>query len=262
VPTGPRTHTNRTRAESFGSDALAYDLVRPGYPPELIDDLVADGPRSALDVGCGTGKAARLLEARGVRVLGLEIDLRMAEVARGHGIPVVVSAFETWEADGRSFDLIVSGQAWHWIDPVRGARKAGALLRPDGLLGLFWNFAQLDPAARRVVNAAYDAVAPELNETSVLRGNGPATLPGHIETLRRTRGFGRVERRQYSWQKVYRRDEWLALIRTHSDHSTLPPDRLRALLVAVSAAFDAIGGSATAKYTTDAVFARRQGVAV
>ena len=105
VSTGPRTHTNRTRAQSFGSDARAYDRVRPGYPPELIDDLVADGRRAALDVGCGTGKAARLLQARGVEVLGLEIDPRMAEVARGHGVPVVVTAFESWDADGESFDL-------------------------------------------------------------------------------------------------------------------------------------------------------------
>src|SRR5690348_959284 len=64
VSIGPRTHTNRTRAQSFGSDARAYDRVRPGYPPELIDDLVADRPRTALDVGCGTGKAARLVQAR------------------------------------------------------------------------------------------------------------------------------------------------------------------------------------------------------
>jgi SAM-dependent methyltransferase len=149
VSTGPRTHTNRTRAQSFGSDARAYDRVRPGYPPELIDDLVADGPRTALDVGCGTGKAARLLQARDVQVLGLEIDPRMAEVARGHGVPVVVTAFETWDARGQSFDLLVSGQAWHWIDPIRGTRRAAALLPPHGLLALFWNFAQLDPAAWR-----------------------------------------------------------------------------------------------------------------
>ena len=256
VSTGPRTHTNRTRAQSFGSDARAYDRVRPGYPTELIDDLVVDGPRSALDVGCGTGKAARLLQGRGVEVLGLEIDPRMAEVARGNGVPVVVTAFETWDADGERFDLLVSGQAWHWIDPITGTRKAARLLRLGGLMALFWNFAQLEPAARRVVNAAYDAVAPELTQTSVLRGNGPDTVPGHMEILRRSGGFGRIERRRYRWEQEYGRDEWLGLIRTHSDHSTLPPDQLSRLLAAVGAAFDVVGGMATAHYTTDAVFAR------
>jgi hypothetical protein len=46
-----RIHTNRLRAESFGSAAVAYDRARPSYPPALIDDLVAGGPRPALDVG-------------------------------------------------------------------------------------------------------------------------------------------------------------------------------------------------------------------
>jgi len=256
VSTGPRTHTNRTRAQSFGSDAQAYDRFRPDYPPELIDDLVADGPRTALDVGCGTGKAARLLQARDVQVLGLEIDPRMAEVARGHGVPVVVTAFETWDAHGQRFDRLVSGQAWHWIDPTRGTRKAASLLRPHGLMAVFWNFAQLDPTAWRAVNAAYDAVAPEITKTSVLRGNGPGTVPGHMDNLRRSHRFGHIERRQYRWEQVYERDQWLAMIRTHSDHSTLPPDQLRRLLAEIGAAFDEVGGVATAHYTTDAIFAR------
>ena len=40
----------------------------------------------AADVGCGTGLAARLVAERGVKVLGVEPDERMAHVARRHGI--------------------------------------------------------------------------------------------------------------------------------------------------------------------------------
>ena len=83
-----RSHTNRSRAESFGAGARAYDRARPSYPSALIDDVLADGPRAVLDVGCGTGKLARLIAERGVPVLGVEIDERMAEVARAHGIDV------------------------------------------------------------------------------------------------------------------------------------------------------------------------------
>jgi SAM-dependent methyltransferase len=253
---GERAHTNRVRAESFGADAEAYDRARPSYPPALIDDLVSDRPRTALDVGCGTGKAAVLLAARGVDVLGLEVDERMAAVARRHGIAVEIDPFETWAAGNRRFDLIVSGQAWHWIDPRRGAAKAADLLPSGGRLALFWNFARLDRRARRVVDAAYDAVAPQLNQTSVLCQEGPRTIPGQIDYLERTGPFRRVERRRYRWEQTYRRDEWLALMRTHSDHSTLPGASLDRLLVEVGAAFDAIGGRATAHYTTEAVFAR------
>src|SRR5215475_3487386 len=100
LPRTDRVHTNRTRAESFGAVADAYDRARPSYPPALIDDLLAAAPADALDVGCGTGKAARLLAERGVPVLGVEVDARMAAVARAHEIPVELGTFEQWDAAG------------------------------------------------------------------------------------------------------------------------------------------------------------------
>jgi trans-aconitate methyltransferase len=81
----------------FGEVAEQYDRSRPTYPDAMVDDLVAPGVTRVLDVGCGTGIAARLFVARGCRVVGVEADARMAEVARGHGIDVDVSPFETWE---------------------------------------------------------------------------------------------------------------------------------------------------------------------
>ena len=87
------------RSRSFGEDAEQYDRARPSYPTEVID-AVCEGARRVLDVGCGTGIASRLFAARGVDVLGVEADDRMAAVARRHGIEVEVSTFESWSAEG------------------------------------------------------------------------------------------------------------------------------------------------------------------
>jgi len=183
-----RIHTNRDRAESFGSGADAYDRARPSYPRALIDDLLADGPATVLDVGCGTGKAARLIADRGVAVLGVEIDERMASVARRYGVDVEIGGFEQWDAAGRTFDLIVSGQAWHWIDPERGADKAVSLLRPGGLLAPFWNFSTVDADLQRRLDAAYRRAAPRLLGGSVvLSGAGPRTIPPLVDGLRHRR---------------------------------------------------------------------------
>jgi len=253
-PIDDRVHTNRARAESFGAGALAYDRVRPGYPKALVDDLLAGRPTDVLDIGCGTGKAAHLIAERGVSVLGVEIDERMAAVARAHGITVEVGGFETWDAAGRRFDLIVSGQAWHWIDPVRGSAKAVQLLRPGGLLAPFWNFSGLDPDVQRQLDEVYRRVAPQITDRSVVRRGGPATIPPAVDSLRATRRFAEVEHRRYPWDRAYTTAEWLELIQTHSDHSTLPPAQLAALVEAVASAIGSEG--LQVHYVTEAIFAR------
>jgi SAM-dependent methyltransferase len=138
-------HRHREVAESFGSDAERYDRARPGYPKALADAVVAEIPGSQiLDVGIGTGISARPFRDAGCTVLGVEVDPRMAEVARRRGFEVDVARFEDWDAGGRTFDAVIAGQTWHWIDPVVGAAKAAQVLRPGGRLAVFWNVG--DPA--------------------------------------------------------------------------------------------------------------------
>jgi predicted TPR repeat methyltransferase len=108
---------NRSRAESFGNVAQLYDRARPTYPPELVDSLLSDGPRHVVDIGCGTGIAGALFAARGCEVTGVEVDPRMAAVAQTKGIEVEVASFEQWDDRGRRFELAISAQAWHWIEP-------------------------------------------------------------------------------------------------------------------------------------------------
>ena len=93
----------------------------------------------------------------------------MAEVARSHGVDVVVSAFEEW-TPGRTFDLVCSGQAWHWIDPEMGYRRAAELLRPGGRLAVFWNSYRYDEATTRVIDEVCTRVAPHLLIDSVAFG--------------------------------------------------------------------------------------------
>ena len=120
--------------------ARQYERYRPTYPEALLDDLATLRPAQVLDVGCGTGKIAVGLAGRGLSVHGVELDPRMAEVARGHGISVEVGAFEAWDDAGRRFDLITCGAAWHWIDPELGMAKAADVLRTGGTIAPFWNY--------------------------------------------------------------------------------------------------------------------------
>jgi SAM-dependent methyltransferase len=129
----------------------------------MVDAIVAGSPGpDVLDVGCGTGIAARQFQAAGCRVLGVDVDARMADLARRSGLEVEVATFEAWDPAGRAFDAVVSGQSWHWVDPVAGATKAAQVLRPGGRLAVFWNVFQPSPDVAKAFSAVYRRVMPDL----------------------------------------------------------------------------------------------------
>ena len=228
---------DRGRAESFGTSAELYDALRPSYPDELIAWLSKSGLGRAADVGCGTGQVARLLSATGWKVTGVEIDERMAAVARSHDIDVVVSSFEKWEPTER-FDLITSGQAWHWIDPDHGYRRAANLLRPGGRLALFWNSYVYDAATRAVFDVVLSRHAPHLLEDSVPFGtSSPDHAALDADMFRRSaHSFAKPEFRVFTHSRHQSVEDWLAELQTHSPVAILDHDIRRALLADLQSA--------------------------
>jgi SAM-dependent methyltransferase len=213
-----------------------------------------------LDVGCGTGIAAVALAARGSSVLGVEPDERMAAHARDRGVEVEVATFESWDAAGRTFDLLTSGQAWHWVDPVLGARKAASVLVPGGRIALFWNQGHPEEAVREGFDAVYQSKAPETDKYSIMFRN-PATsrYASAFGVLRGEGGFLEVEVRAYPWERTYSRDEWLDQLVTHSDHRVMDPDARGTLLAAIGDVIDDNGGSFSMRYTCNLVTGVRPG---
>ncbi|AIV34802.1 class I SAM-dependent methyltransferase [Streptomyces sp. MPA0124] len=258
-------HQARHTAESFGTDAQRYDRARPRYPDDLVARVVAGSPGpDVLDVGCGTGIAARQFTAAGCTVLGVEPDARMAGFARATGLPVEVATFEAWEPAGRTFDAVIAAQSWHWVDPVAGAEKAARVLRPGGRLTVFGHVFEPPAEVAEPFAAAYRRAAPD----SPFSGQ-PARRP--LETyqagyakiadrIRETGHFGDPEQWRFDWERSYTREEWLELLPTTGGLTRLRPDQLAAILGAVGHAVDALGGRFTMRYTTLATTAVRAAV--
>jgi SAM-dependent methyltransferase len=246
-------------AESFGVDAERYDRTRPTYPQPMVDRIVAATPGpDVLDVGCGTGIAARQFQAAGCHVLGVDADERMAAFARQRGLDVEVATIEEWDPGGRTFDGVIAGQAWHWVDPAAGAAKAWRLLRPGGRLALFWNAFEPPSEVAEAFNAVTHRVLPDAPGLPTKAGaDSYARFLGNAIEGIRTSGFGEPEQWRFPWHHTFTRDEWLDVVPTGGFHTRLPPDKLAALLDGLGAAIDALGGSFVMSYTALVITAPR-----
>ena len=128
----------------FDGVARLYQATRPGYPPELAAFVaqtaaVGAGDR-VLEVGCGTGQLTGRLAPFGFALTAIDVGASMIEVARervtGGGVTFLAVSFEELDAAEASFDLVISGAAFHWVDPEVRFRKAARLLRPGGWLAV------------------------------------------------------------------------------------------------------------------------------
>lgn len=138
------------RALSFDAVATQYAAARPDYPPALFDaveELVGRPLAGAdvLDCGAGTGIATRLMRERGALVVALEPGAGMAAKLRAAEpeIPLVRGEGNRLPFTAHSFDVITYAQAWHWTDPVQSVPEALRVLRPHGVLALWWNQADV-----------------------------------------------------------------------------------------------------------------------
>lgn len=264
---GPAAETalyeDRVRAESFGAVAADYDRFRPSYPADLVDDLMAAHPIDVIDIGCGTGKVSRLFIERGCEVLGVEADPRMAAFTRNHGFAVEVSRFENWNTHRRTFDLLVSGQAWHWVEPRAGAHKASAVIRPDGRFAVFWNQQNYSAPVQQVITDVYSDLAPEILADSHFLGTTPRPPRGDpytdpiITALLDTGHFHTPERRHYEWERRYAVEEWTGHLRTTSEHRILSEDHLTELTAALEERLHVSEAPVVVAFDTDLLTAVR-----
>jgi SAM-dependent methyltransferase len=255
-------HRHRQIAESFGTDPERYDRTRPRYPDALIERIVAASPGPyLLDVGCGTGTATRQFRDAGRTVLGVEPDARMAEFARGTGLDVEVATFENWEPAGRTFDAVVAGTAWHWVDPVLGAAKAAEALRPGGLLAPFHHVSEVPRSVAEAFATVYQRVVPDAPfDLRSLRQGLDLFQPFFdkvVDTIRAAGAFGEPEQWRFDWERSYTRDEWLDQLPTTGAMTRLSPGQVAEVCDGVAAAIDDLGGVFTVSYNTVAVAATR-----
>lgn len=239
------------RKHSFDASAALYHRARPGYPEKLFDDLVRlsripEGGR-ILEIGPGTGKATLPLARRGFAITGIELGAKMARFCRRtlRGFPRVEIhniAFEDWAVEPQRFDLVFSATAFHWIPARTAFPRAAQALRPEGSLALAWNFRQTpDDDFHRELREVYHRLG-----LNIARARPPEErIERQRKAILNSGRFGPVTVVHYPWQRSYTAGEYIDLLRTMSDHATLPPATKRRLFDALRRLFERHSGKFT-----------------
>jgi ubiquinone/menaquinone biosynthesis C-methylase UbiE len=127
----------------FDPIADLYERYRTGYSPELFAALEENGACAGarvLDVGCGTALAGVQLVRQGCELVGVDISAPMLDYARKR-IPdgiFSVAAAESLPFADQGFDVVIVSQAFHWFDRVRATQEMLRVVRPGGLVAVFW----------------------------------------------------------------------------------------------------------------------------
>ena len=206
---------------TFNTAAVLYEDIRPGYPEELIQDIVElsgiNDHSRILEVGCGTGKATQSFAERGYEMVCLDIGADLIAVARKKlsGFPnvsFVKQAFEAWKPEG-TFDLIISATAFHWVDPKVRYLKAFEVLKSKGFLAVFSNqHVRKDEGFFAESQSLYDKYYLPLT------ADRP---PTHATDMPGVEAFGSPIRHVYPWIEIYSSEQYIKLLETYSGHIAL-----------------------------------------
>ena len=209
-----------SRGRLFDLVAADYDEVRPSYPDEVYDAIDALHPlpgARVLDLAAGTGVATRQLLERGAQVVAMDPGAPMLQRLKRHSphAAAVVGRAEQLPFAQATFDLACCATAWHWVDAAATVQQLRLVVRPGGLLALWW--------ANQARNDAIDweRAEGEVHERWQLRGGSrPPTHAGVGPTeaaadLRR-RGLDVVVETELGWSRTISRETHLRMVGTYS----------------------------------------------
>ena len=158
-----------SNATSRFSDRVEnYVRYRPGYPPEVIQELKSECGLMAshviADIASGTGIWTRMLLENGNPVFGVEPNAEMREAGERllAAFPKFTSVAGTAEATtlaDQSVDFVTAAQAAHWFDRERARREFRSHPEARRMAGAFVERA---PDRFDGILARLRAVAPDL----------------------------------------------------------------------------------------------------
>lgn len=218
---------NELLKNTFSQVTAAYDYARPTYPRELREQILSfagiESGADLLEVGAGTGQATDLFLSFSPTLLEVSDEQVDFLKAKYPSLRVDKGYFETYEPD-RTFDLIYSATAFHWVDCTIGYPKAWNMLKDGGTMAVFWHMSSV---------MRYDCgLFPLLNNLKLkyMPGASLGFDEVGVKAVKQKRFaqfqsggyFKKPELFEYRWTDIYDADRYAALVESYSDTQLLP----------------------------------------
>ena len=202
-----------------------FDRYRPRYSPELFRDLIACagiGPgKSVLELGPGTGQATDPILRTGCDYHAIELGEHLYEKMRSKygGYPnfqIVNGDFITYDFGNRRFDMIYSAATIQWIPEEIAFSKTFDLLKPGGTLAMMLTRGDYRTPNEQLFQRIQQVYAAYFKPTEEY-AHGAFRYDGALDY-----GYVDFEKREYTGQRVFTAEEYVAFSGTHCDHIVLP----------------------------------------
>lgn len=129
-----------------------YVRYRPDYPPALLrwlHEVQGVAPSwTVADIGAGTGISSKMFLDAGHPVVAVEPNAAMRQAAQdmlgaSPRFRAVDGSAESTGLPDASVDLVSAAQAFHWFDQQAVKPEWRRILRPEGLVAVYWNTRRL-----------------------------------------------------------------------------------------------------------------------
>ncbi len=251
--------------ETFNDILQDYEEARPGYSDALFRDIIQlsniNENSRLLEIGCGTGQATEAFVKAGYELIGVELGKNLANYLKAKfkdydNFKVNNSSFEDWSGAEKSFDLIISATAFHWVQPEIGYPKTHRLLKEGGSIALFWHMSLLATAENlQKISEIYRAYAPELKHLKTVEEQERIKLE-QFDTYTKY-GFKDITYREYSWEAEYSSGKYLRLLNSYSSYQMLSKAKRDLVLSKIQAVVEGNGGKINVPHKVRLYFARK-----
>ncbi|MBN2794658.1 MAG: class I SAM-dependent methyltransferase [Clostridia bacterium] len=245
--------------ETFNTVVSLYDQWRPTYCEDLYHEIfkhvTLNTESHILEIGIGTGQATKPFLDLGCQVTAVELGKDLAEFtlkkySNYTNLKIQLGLFQDFKEHDKTYDLIYSATAFHWIPEEIGYTKVFNLLKDDGVFARFANRPYKDKS-NEPLHQAIQGVYRKYTSGGDLGPEFDLDQSKSLAMIAMKYGFKKVSYYTYQRIRTFTPTGYIALLQTYSDVINMDEDQRQGFLEAIETAIMDHGGKINIYDTMD-----------